>query len=133
MKRRPNPWIAIPAIVTGLLGGALGWMISSVDCGPGDGSCTLGSAVVAVVTFILLTAPVAAHVIGRAAYFVGVPLWEGTVKDVLRDKYDPKTHHVESGLDDVEGPPKPITYGMAECPVLQEQDEFDPPKPNPDD
>ena len=40
----------------------------------------------AVVTaaFIVLTAPVAAHMIARAAYFVGVPLWSGTVIDELR-------------------------------------------------
>ena len=31
--------------------------------------------------FILLTTPVAAHVIARAAYFADVPLWEGTVLD----------------------------------------------------
>jgi multicomponent Na+:H+ antiporter subunit G len=31
---------------------------------------------------------VAAQVIGRAAYLVGVPLWAGTVVDQLRDRYD---------------------------------------------
>lgn len=42
----------------------------------------------AVVTaaFIVLTAPVAAHMIARAAYFVGVPLWSGTVVDELRQR-----------------------------------------------
>jgi multicomponent Na+:H+ antiporter subunit G len=29
-----------------------------------------------VIVFFFITAPVAAHMIGRAAYFVGVPLWE---------------------------------------------------------
>ncbi|WP_421620949.1 monovalent cation/H(+) antiporter subunit G [Alkalilimnicola ehrlichii] len=56
----------------------------------------------AVIVFILLTAPVAAHVIGRAGYFVGVPLWEGTVKDELKKHYDPESHGLESGF---EGPP----------------------------
>lgn len=37
------------------------------------------------IVFIWLTAPVAAHVIGRAAYHVGVKLWEGTIIDELRD------------------------------------------------
>ena len=31
--------------------------------------------------FVLLTTPVAGHVIARASYFAGVPLWEGTVLD----------------------------------------------------
>jgi multicomponent Na+:H+ antiporter subunit G len=31
--------------------------------------------------FVLLTTPVAGHVIARAAYFADVPLWEGTVLD----------------------------------------------------
>ena len=38
----------------------------------------------AIVVFLLLTAPVAAHLIGRAAYQDGVPLWEGTRFDDLR-------------------------------------------------
>lgn len=39
---------------------------------------------VVAVVFLLLTAPVGAHVIGRAAYFVGVSLWEGTFVDELK-------------------------------------------------
>lgn len=53
-----------------------------------------------VILFIMLTAPVAAHVIGRAGYFVGAKLWHGTVKDELRPHYDPLTHELKSGLDD---------------------------------
>lgn len=37
---------------------------------------------------LLVTAPVAAQMIGRAAYLRGVPLWSGTVTDQLRDRYD---------------------------------------------
>ena len=40
--------------------------------------------------FLLLTAPVAAHVLGRAAYYDGVPLWERTEVDALEGKYDPE-------------------------------------------
>lgn len=50
----------------------------------------------ATVVFVLLTAPVAAHLIGRAAYFVGVPLWEHTVADELRGHYDWRTHELET-------------------------------------
>jgi multicomponent Na+:H+ antiporter subunit G len=38
--------------------------------------------------FVLLTTPVAGHVIARASYFAGVPLWEGTVLDERRADYD---------------------------------------------
>ena len=41
---------------------------------------------VLVVAFFFLTAPVGAHLIARAAYAVGVPLWEGTITDELRDR-----------------------------------------------
>lgn len=34
--------------------------------------------------FLMLTSPVAAHVIARAAYLTGVPLWEGTMVDQRR-------------------------------------------------
>ncbi|MBM4460867.1 MAG: Na+/H+ antiporter subunit G [Chloroflexi bacterium] len=51
---------------------------------------------VATILFVFLSAPVAAHIIGRAAYFSKVPLWEGTVTDQLRGHYDIKTHQLES-------------------------------------
>lgn len=44
------------------------------------------------VAFFFLTAPVAAHMIGRAAYFVGVPLWRDTIVDELEGHYDKRTH-----------------------------------------
>jgi multicomponent Na+:H+ antiporter subunit G len=46
----------------------------------------------AAIAFFFLTAPVTAHLIGRASYFVGVPLWDGTVIDELRGRYNPLTH-----------------------------------------
>ena len=42
--------------------------------------------------FVLLTAPVSAHMIGRAAYSDGVPLWEETKLDELKEYYE--THHL---------------------------------------
>lgn len=45
-----------------------------------------------VVAFLFLTAPVAAHLIGRAAYFVGTPMWPANARDDLRGRYDPETH-----------------------------------------
>ncbi len=40
---------------------------------------------IAAIVFLMLTAPVAAHMIGRAAYRTGVPLWKGMVIDELAD------------------------------------------------
>ncbi len=51
----------------------------------------------AIFVFILATTPVAAHMIGRAAYSDGVPLWDGTVIDELRDKYIDKDRRLSSG------------------------------------
>jgi len=44
-----------------------------------------------VVAFLFLTAPVAAHVIGRAAYLTGVPLAASTEVDELAGAYDADT------------------------------------------
>lgn len=48
-----------------------------------------------VVLFFFLTAPVGAHLLGRAGYIVGVPLWQGTKWDELSGKYD----HANNTLD----------------------------------
>lgn len=46
----------------------------------------------AIVAFMFFTAPVAAHMVGRAAYLSGVPLWDGTLSDEMRGCYDAETH-----------------------------------------
>lgn len=38
--------------------------------------------------FVLLTTPVAGHVIARASYLADVPLWKGTVLDERRERSD---------------------------------------------
>jgi multicomponent Na+:H+ antiporter subunit G len=67
------------------------------------GELGVATRAVAAVVFVILTAPVSAHMIGRAAYFVGVPLWEGTIIDELRERYDLRRpgpdsdiHHADS-------------------------------------
>ncbi len=52
------------------------------------GTTAVATKAVLVFLFLLLTAPVAAHVLGRAAYFDGVPLWDRTEVDALQGKYD---------------------------------------------
>lgn len=46
-------------------------------------SAVVTGKIIAIIAFTLLTAPVAAHMLGRAAYFSGVPLWENSVRDEL--------------------------------------------------
>lgn len=52
--------------------------------------------------FLLLTTPVAAHMIGRAAYLSGTPIWKGTVRDDLRGCYDREKRTLAAGR-----PPEP--------------------------
>lgn len=61
---------------------------------PDDASVTTKS--IAIIFFLFITAPIAAHMIGRAAYFTGIPLWKGTVIDELDGMYNKKTHELES-------------------------------------
>lgn len=63
----------------------------------------IASRAVAVIFFLLLTAPIAAHMIGRAAYSTGVPLWDGTRYDELKGKYDAESHL--SSTDGASQPP----------------------------
>jgi multicomponent Na+:H+ antiporter subunit G len=50
----------------------------------------------AITLFVFLTSPVAAHMIARAAYISGVPLWKRTVADQLCNQYDRCTCTLES-------------------------------------
>ncbi len=60
------------------------------------GELGIATRALATIAFVFLTAPVAAHMIGRASYFVGVPLCPETVMDELRGHYDLQTHELES-------------------------------------
>jgi hypothetical protein len=42
----PNTWIGIPALIAGMLGGALGWLITIAGCQVGTGGRCLGAATV---------------------------------------------------------------------------------------
>lgn len=53
-----------------------------------------------IILFIFLTAPVSAHLIGRASYFIGVRLWDRSVMDDLRGKYQKNSHVLKSKIDD---------------------------------
>ena len=59
--------------------------------------------------FVLLTTPVAAHVIARASYFAEVPLWEGTVLDERRRDAD----HVDLEEGDEEDSRMPSDHRTA--------------------
>jgi multicomponent Na+:H+ antiporter subunit G len=54
------------------------------------------SRVLAIILFVILTAPVGAHLIGRAAYFIGIPLWKKSVMDQLKGMYQKRTHKLMS-------------------------------------
>ena len=58
-----------------------GLILLAVAVGFGEGGVITRA--IAGIIFLMLTAPVAAHMIGRAAYRTGVPLWHGTVIDEL--------------------------------------------------
>ncbi|MCW4149454.1 monovalent cation/H(+) antiporter subunit G [Halomonas sp. 18H] len=80
----------------------------------------------AIILFIMMTAPVAAHVIGRAGYFVGTRLWSGTVRDELKPHYDPLNHHLLSGLEEDDGRPDTAASGTRATDDLPGHDAPDP-------
>jgi multicomponent Na+:H+ antiporter subunit G len=51
----------------------------------------MNSRLILAIVFIFLTAPVAGHLISRAAYNSGVPLWEKSVRDDLKTKEKAKS------------------------------------------
>lgn len=68
-----------------------------------------------IIAFIMLTIPVAAHMIARAAYFDGVKLWEKTKVDELRGHYYLPTHELQRD------PSSPVDHDQVQ---EQEADDF---------
>ena len=63
--------------------GTLGVGLIVIAVAVDKGELLVTSKAVLIVLFLLLTAPVAAHLIGRAAYRSGTPLWSRTVIDEI--------------------------------------------------
>jgi multicomponent Na+:H+ antiporter subunit G len=59
----------------------------------------------AIIFFLLITAPVSAHLLGRVAYLCKVRLWEKTISDDLEGKYDRKKLHLR-GISEKESEEK---------------------------
>lgn len=68
--------------------GTLGIGLLLVSAAVAFGDVSVASRALAVVIFVLLTAPVSAHMIGRAGYLGNVTLWEGTWFDDWQADYD---------------------------------------------
>jgi len=62
------------------------------------------SRAIATIIFLMITAPVSAHMLARAAFFSGVPMWEGTTIDELQSRYDRRTHELAGVLQEGPGP-----------------------------
>jgi multicomponent Na+:H+ antiporter subunit G len=60
------------------------------------GDLAIGVRALLIIIFIFLTTPISAHMLGRAAYIVGVPLWEGSVRDDLVGRYDRESGELAS-------------------------------------
>ncbi|SOD89224.1 monovalent cation/H(+) antiporter subunit G [Caenispirillum bisanense] len=76
--RLPDVFIRMHASTkAGTLGGGL--ILAAVAVSQWEAGVT--TRVVLIIAFLLVTAPIAAHLIGRAAYRIGVPLWHNTVVD----------------------------------------------------
>ena len=70
--------------------------------------------VLAMLLFIFMTVPVAAHKLARAAYMLGVPLWKGTVVDELKGRYDREQEWLAAPGDEVEDDPRDAGDGADE-------------------
>ena len=60
MRRRPNPWIASPSLLLGLLAAALGYAVTDVSCRQPDisglaGPCPGWAILAATISFIAVT------------------------------------------------------------------------------
>lgn len=65
----------------------------------------------ATIVFIFISAPVAAHIVGRAAYLNRVPLWKNTLCDELEGRYDVKSHRLANAEQAVRNPSERVIGG----------------------
>lgn len=84
--------------------GTLGIGLVLLGAAVSFGDLSVTTRAVVVILFVLMTAPVAGHIVGRAGYLGGVSLWEGTRFDQWQVDYDQLRHE---GEDAPAPPPVP--------------------------
>ncbi len=78
--------------------GTLGCGLTLVAVAVHFGEVGITARAIAAIVFLLLTAPVAAHMIGRAAYRTGVPLWHGmTIDEAAADRRQQRERERDPG------------------------------------
>ncbi|SDF76977.1 multisubunit sodium/proton antiporter, MrpG subunit [Limimonas halophila] len=93
LVRMPDVYLRMHAATkAGTLGSGL--VLVGVAVWSGEPGVVLRA--LAAILFLIMTAPVAAHLLGRAAYISGVPLWRGTSIDELRGRYQGSEHRLRS-------------------------------------
>ena len=98
--RMPDFYLRLSVTVKASTLGVGLFLICAAIMFPDDISVTTKS--IAIIFFLFLTAPVGAHMIGRAAYFTETPLWKETVTDELAGMYDKDTHELKSDPSEAE-------------------------------
>lgn len=76
--------------------GTLGAGLMLVTIAIHSGELDVASKALAGVVFFLLTAPISAHLLARAAYVAGIEPWHGTKVDQLKGHYTDKQGHLTS-------------------------------------
>lgn len=82
--RLPDFYLRMHAVTKA---GTLGVGLIFVGVALSFGELSVITRAVLTVAFVMLTAPVSAHMIGRAGYYSRVPLWSGTLMDQMQELY----------------------------------------------
>lgn len=98
--RMPDFYLRLSVTVKASTLGVGLFLICAAIMFPDDISVTTKS--IAIIFFLIITAPIAAHMIGRAAYIKKTPLWKETVLDDLAGMYDKDTHELRSDPKEAE-------------------------------
>lgn len=81
-----------------------------------------------VIGMLFITAPVASHLIARAAYFTGSPMWDQTAHDEMRGCYDADSHvlHNKPGRPASDQDSRPsLIAGRTSREVMADEDDED--------
>lgn len=81
-----------------------------------------------VIGMLFITAPIASHLIARAAYFTGAPLWDKTAYDEMRGCYDAESHvlHNKPSNTDEENDARPsLIAGRTSREIMADEDDED--------